>query len=101
MMLDAALCQTLLRTGMDGKNDGHFGGNGIDRTEKLAELLCRIDIGRTMEGQDTEALPSGTILQCQFFTDCGFLAMGQKWRQGSDNKLADKEILLPRRPSLK
>src|SRR5438876_1057886 len=70
MMLDTALCQTLLRAGMHGENNGHFGCNGINRTQKLAELFRRIDVGRTMKGQDTEALPAGAILQCQIFTDC-------------------------------
>ena len=90
-MLDAALCQTLLRAGMHRKNDRHFGGNGVDRSEKLTELFCRIDIGRAMEGQDTKALPSGTILQGQFLTDCGPLGDGQKVAQRIDHYVAHHE----------
>src|SRR5438477_10945816 len=50
MILDTSLFETLLRAGMHGENNGHFGGNGVDRSETLAELFRRIDIGRTMEG---------------------------------------------------
>src|SRR5437879_3836592 len=46
MMLDAALCKTLLRAGMHGEYNGHFGGNGVDRSGQLAELLRRFEIGR-------------------------------------------------------
>src|ERR1700687_597375 len=63
MMLDTALRQALLGARMNRKNDGHFGGNGIDRSEKLAELVREINIRRTMEGQDTETPPARSVLQ--------------------------------------
>src|SRR5260370_42242181 len=63
VMLDTALRQALVGARMHRKNDGHFGGNGIDRSQKLAELFRGIDIRRTMEGQNTETPPARTILQ--------------------------------------
>src|SRR5712692_10737017 len=44
-----------------------------------------------MEGEDTEALPARSVLQCQLFTDSGLLGDRQKVAQGIDHHVADHE----------
>ncbi len=44
-----------------------------------------------MEGEDTEALPARSVLQCQLVTDSGLLGDRQKVAQGIDHHVADHE----------
>ena len=63
---------------MNRKNDGHFRGNGVYGAEKLAELFGGIDVRGTMESEDSEAVPTSSILQSEFVADSGLLGDGQK-----------------------
>jgi len=76
MGLDAGLGEALLRAWMNGKNYRNLSGDGINRAEQFGEFFRGVDIGRTMQGKDAEALPIGAVFQCQFFADEGFLGDG-------------------------
>ena len=49
-MTNAAFGQTLLGARMDGKDDGHFRGNGVDGAQELAQLFRGVDVRRAMKG---------------------------------------------------
>ncbi len=95
VVLDAGLRQMLLGAGMHGKDYGHFRGDGIDRSQKLGEFLGGVDVGRSMEGEDTETPPARSILQTQFIANSGLLGDGQKVAQGIDHHVADHEDAFP------
>src|SRR4029077_10322046 len=50
-----------------------------------------INIRGTMESQDAEAVPAGSVLQSKFITDSGLLSDGQKVTQGVDHHIANHE----------
>jgi hypothetical protein len=91
VVADAAFGHTVLSARMDRKNDRHFGRDGVDGTEKLAELFGGVNIGRAMESQDGEAVPARAILQSKFIADSGLLGDGQEVAQGIDHYVADHE----------
>src|SRR6266851_5725641 len=74
---------------MDRKDDGYFGGNGVDGAQQLAELVRRINIRGAMEGQNAEAMPAGSILQSKLITDCRLLGDGKKVAQGIGQDTVD------------
>src|SRR5258708_490790 len=86
----------LLGAGMHGKDYGHFGGNSVDGSQKLGEFLGGVDVGRAMEGEDTETLPARSILQPEFIPNSGLLGDGQKVPQGIDHHVADHIDAFPR-----
>jgi len=83
MGLDACLCEALLGSRMNGKNDRDLGSYGVNCSEEFGEFFGRVDIRRTMKSEDAEAVPV-----CAFFSPRSspmedFCAMGRKWRRES------------------
>ena len=90
-MTNAVFGQALLGARMDGKNDGHLSGDGVDGPQEVAQLFCGVDVRGTMQGQNAEAAPAGAVFQTELVSNPRLLGDGQEMAQRIDHYVANQE----------
>ena len=90
MSFDAGLRKALLGARMNGKDYRNLSGDGVNRAEQFGEFFRGINVRRTMESEDAEAEPVGTVLQRQIFADRRFLCDRKKMAERIDHDIANE-----------
>ena len=95
MVGHAGLREALARTGMDRKNDGDFGGDGINGAEEFVELIGGIDIGRPVQRENGKATPVLSFSDAEFFPYARLLSCREEVAKRVDHDVADEEDGFP------
>ena len=79
---------------MNGKDDGHFCGDGVDGAQEVGKFFRGVHVRGTMEREDTEAAPAVAVFEAKLVSNLGLLGDGKKMAQRIDHYVADQEDAL-------
>src|ERR1700757_1782962 len=96
MMRDIGLDNALPSTRMNREKHRKFRCDGTDSGKQRLELLRGINIGRSVQRDDSEAAPCAALDQAEFLANTRFLGDGPKVAKRINHDVANKEDALAR-----
>jgi len=77
---------------MNGKDEWNLGSDCVNGAEEFGEFFGGVNIRRTMQSEDTKAVPVGTVLQSQIFADGGAGANFEIRVRRGNSHLAEENV---------